>query len=72
MSVPRGWIVVHDAETETKKRPEGSPVLIKTRADCSIRPYATGRTRTVLGLPSGFLHTVEDQTQIARLIEENP
>lgn len=67
---PRGWAVLHDAETITRKRAKGRPVLVRLTSIHSIRPYASGRTRCVIGLPSGWLHTTEDVDHITRLIEE--
>lgn len=68
--MPSGWITVHDAEVPKKSRPR--PVRVRASAIYSIRPYAEGLARCVLGIGGrAYIHVEETEDEIFTKIAES-
>jgi hypothetical protein len=65
--MPR-FITVHDADSRKKYFPKGRPVRVRADAVTTLRGYAEGRTRTVLGIQGSYLHVTETEDEVLRLI----
>lgn len=70
--LPTGFIEVHDMDISLPKRYRkagGRPLLVRASAIHSIRAYDSGDVRCVIGLPSGFVHVAETQSELSDMIE---
>lgn len=63
-----GFITVTDAEVKNRHYPDGRPVMVRASSIDSIRPYAEGRVRCVLGIHGSYLHVRETEEQIMQAI----
>jgi hypothetical protein len=62
------FITVHDGNVSKKRFPDGRPMQVRADSIDSMRGYAEGRVRTVLGIRGSYLHVTETEDQLIAMI----